>query len=106
MSVLGEHQITHLAKDIFEVIDHGTNMPQRIMGGGDGQYDTFAKFADKGIPPGLFYIQTKRVTSYSPSDDEINVVDEKMFSHLFESVMHGSSRKKAKQVTKKRRSKA
>lgn len=113
MSVLGEHQIAYLAKDIFERINHDVNsinMPERIMGGGrgDGSHDAYSKFADKGVPPGLFYVKTKLVEMHGPVvtvTDDTEVMDDKRFDELFAKVMHGPSGKLGKRGTKKNRSK-
>ncbi len=106
MSVLGEHQVAYLAKDIFERINHNVNgMPERIMGGGDGSHDAYSKFADKGVPPGLFYVKTKVVEIHSPVSTimtDTKVIDDKMFDELFAKVMHRPSSKRG---TRKHRAK-
>ena len=93
-------------------------MPERIMGGGDGSQDTYSKFEDKGVPPGLFYIKTRIVEIHRPNtkmSTDAKVMDDKMFDELFGKVMHGSERsvkslvgpmkERSKNGTKKRRSK-
>lgn len=109
-SVLGEHQVAYLAKDIFERINHninGMNMPERIMGGGDGPRETYSKFEDKGVPPGLFHVvKTRVVEVYGPTTKmttDAKVMGDDMFDKLFAKVMYGPSEKSGKRTTKKRR---